>query len=79
MTLRNVAISCRAEDEAAAKRPVREPGKESVGLYPEATIFARFRLPVYGLYVDHADDVKLENVVFTVRGADPRPAISPLK
>ncbi len=79
VTLRNVAISCRAEDEAAAKRPVREPGKESVGLYPEATIFARFRLPVYGLYVDHADDVKLENVVFTVRGADPRPAISPLK
>lgn len=41
--------------------------------YPEGTKYGR--LPAYGLYIRHAKNILLHNVVFTYEGADERPAI----
>ena len=65
ITLRNVEIECVGEGENP--KPVAEPGRELDGVYPESTMFSRYHLPVYGLYVAQADDVKLENVRFPLR------------
>ncbi|MDO5319091.1 MAG: glycosyl hydrolase family 28 protein [bacterium] len=77
ITLRNIEIECVGEGDN--KAPIKEPGSELDGLYPEATMFSRYHLPVYGLYVTQADDVKLENVKFTLRPGttDARPAYRP--
>ena len=65
VTLRNFDIECVGEGETA--KAIREPGAETAGLYPEATMFRKYRLPAYGLYVDQADGVRVENLRFTLR------------
>lgn len=65
VVLRNVDIECIGEGSVA--EPISEPGPEMAGVYPEATMFRQFRLPCYGLYVSQADDVRLENVRFSIR------------
>jgi len=65
ITLRNINLECLGEN--GDKREIKVPGEEIAGAYPEATMFRNYRLPAYGLFVDQADDVKLENVNFTIR------------
>lgn len=72
--LRDVAIEC--VGAGASQEGVRRPGAELDDSYPEATMFRAYRLPVYGLYVDRPDDIRLENVEFTLRSgtSDDRPS-----
>ncbi len=63
--LRNVDIECVGSGEDVG--PFRLPGPELDKSYPEATLFKRYVLPVYGLYIWQADDVRLEDVNFTLR------------
>lgn len=76
VTLRNVDIACRGEGTSSL--PTAVPGPEFAGQYPDARMFSRLRLPAYGLLVDQADDVVLENVRFTLRPGkgDGRPAVA---
>ena len=63
--LRDLAIEC--VGEGANAKPFRVPGPEAAGKYPEGTMFSGYHLPCYGLFVDQADGVKVENVRFTLR------------
>ena len=63
--LRDFDIEC--VGAGVSDRPTHEPGEETAGRYPEANMFRDYRLPCYGLYVDQADDVKTENLNFTIR------------
>lgn len=47
---------------------------EAVKKYPDAWMFGK-SLPSYGLYVRHVDNIALDNIRFTLRGKDRRPAI----
>ena len=74
VVLRDFDIEC--VGEGVRSEPFSEPGAETVGLYPEANMFRSYRLPCYGLYVDQADDVRMENLRFSIRkgtleGRDP--------
>ena len=51
------------------------PVSECETAYPDCTMFDNRRLPAWGLYVRHADDVRLENVKMRLTGADERPRI----
>lgn len=62
--LRNVSIVCRGS--GVSNEPFRIPGEETAKNYPEATMFRDYRLPCYGLFVDQADGVRLENVRFSL-------------
>lgn len=54
-----------------------EPGCEADGLYPEATMFRKYVLPSYGLYVSGAEVKMSSTVRFTVRPGtqESRPAV----
>lgn len=67
VTLRNVLLECVGEGADANARPFLVPGAEAAGGYPDAGMFSQYHFPAYGLFVDHADNVKLENVRFTLR------------
>lgn len=75
IVLRNIDIECVGAGEVAG--PFETPGRETWGLYPEAIMFERYRLPCFGLFIDHAEGVALENVCFTLREGtcDSRPSI----
>ena len=62
VVLENVSIVCRGL--GSDPLPVAIPGPEYAGAYPEATMFKKIRLPAYGLFVDRADDVVIQNVRF---------------
>ncbi|MBK7257769.1 MAG: glycoside hydrolase [Ignavibacteriae bacterium] len=47
--------------------------EEAVDQYPEGTHWGA--LPAYGLYIRHAEEVVVDNVVFTRQGSDARPAL----
>ena len=49
------------------------PDKTVIARYPESQMFGR--LPAYGLYVRHADGLRVTNAVFRCLSADARPAI----
>lgn len=53
------------------------PGEEKAGAYPQTNMFDAYRLPAYGLFIDKADSVTLENVKFTLREGttDARPPV----
>ena len=79
ITLRNIELACRGGGtKADAVRPVPEMEKA----YPECIMFHRgwpdglvpddLVLPAWGLYVRHADDIRLENVRLTLREPDAR-------
>lgn len=65
VVLRNFEIEC--VGAGVSDKPFCEPGEETAGCYPEANMFRDYRLPCYGLYVDQADDVKTENLNFSIR------------
>ena len=65
VVLRNFEIEC--VGAGVSDKPFCEPGEETTGCYPEANMFRDYRLPCYGLYVDQADDVKTENLNFSIR------------
>ncbi len=75
VTLRNIDIECVGSGEVSL--PFETPGRETWGAYPEATMFAKYRLPCFGLFVDQADGVAIENVRFTLRDGtfDSRPPV----
>lgn len=65
VVLRDIDLEC--VGEGANARPLTEPGPETAGKYPEATMFRKYHLPAYGLFIDQADGVTLENVRFRLR------------
>ena len=78
VTLRNVDIECVGEGAKRNALPFSIPGEDVAGMYPDAFMFVDYHLPSYGLFVDHADEIKLENVSFTLRNGtdDNRPSVS---
>lgn len=62
--LRDVNVLCRGA--GISNVAFRMPGEEMAKCYPEATMFRHYRLPCFGLYIDQADDVRLENVNFSI-------------
>ena len=65
VVLRNIDIEC--VGSGLSESPIRLPGEETAGRYPHATLFRDYRLPAYGLFVDQADDVTVENARFRLR------------
>ena len=63
--------------EGKNDKPYSWPGEEKAGAYPQTNMFDPYHLPAYGLFVDKADGVRLENVKFRLRPGttDSRPAI----
>lgn len=70
VTLRNVKIVCKGAGELYVPQDV----PEAKGSYPSSVIFAK-GLPAWGLYVRHADNVRLENADFELIGEDKRKKI----
>ena len=75
VSLKDVEIECVGEGDDARK--ISEPDEDQATHPPMAEMFVDRRLPAYGLYIDKADNVTLENVRFPLRGgtADSRPAV----
>lgn len=72
VVLRDIRVEVLGNGTAAhAAKPV--PEKEKA--YPENRMFGD-SLPAYGLYVRHAKGITLDNVQFTLRNPDARPALS---
>ena len=63
--------------EGANDKPYSWPGEDKAGAYPQTNMFDTYHLPAYGLFVDKADGVRMENVKFRLRQgtADSRPAV----
>ena len=74
VSFRDVEIECVGEGDDA--REISEPGEGQATYPPMAEMFVNRRLPAYGLYIDKADGVTLENVRFPLRAGtvDARPA-----
>ncbi|MCX6954566.1 MAG: glycosyl hydrolase family 28 protein [Verrucomicrobia bacterium] len=69
--LRDIRVAVLGNGTAAhAAKPVPEKEKS----YPENRMFGD-TLPAYGLYVRHAKGITLDNVQFTLRHPDARPAV----
>lgn len=70
LTLRNVDLTMPggATEAMAFRRCVAEAARS----YPENRMFGHI-LPAWGLYLRHADDVRLENVTLRLAAADARP------
>ena len=62
--LRDIEVVCRGA--GITEEAFRIPGEETAKRYPEATMFRHYRLPGFGLFIDQADDVCLENVRFSL-------------
>lgn len=58
-------------------KPYSWPGEDKAGAYPQTNMFDSYHLPAYGLFVDKADGVRMENVKFRLRPGttDTRPAV----
>lgn len=80
VVLRNIDIECRGEGAAKNGEPYSIPGEETAGSYPDAYLFKDYHFPAYGLFVDHATGVRVDNVRFRLAAGtvDNRPAISGL-
>lgn len=73
ITLRNCAL--RFPGGATKAMATRKFG-EAEKSYPENRMFGRgVTLPAYGLYIRHADHIRLENVTFKVDTPDARPSL----
>ena len=74
VTMRDVEIECVGEGRDS--REITEPDEGLSAQMPMAEMFTDHRLPAYGLYIDKADGVTLENVRFPLRAGtkDARPA-----
>ena len=71
VTLRNVKITCHGAGEEKSKAAIGKPVPKLPGAYPDAAVsFGSSILPAYGLYIDCADNVKLEDVKFTLAEGD---------
>ena len=75
IVLRNIDLEIPGEGENA--KPYSWPGEEKKGAYPQTNMFDPYHLPAYGLFVDKADGVRMENVKFRLRPGttDARPAV----
>ena len=78
VTLRDIDIICRGAGREEGAKAMEEPVPYLPGSYPDVEIsFGRHILPAYGLYIDRADGVTLENARFHLAPGDedPRPAV----
>ena len=78
ITLRNINLVCHGAGKEKSEEAMSEPVPYLPGSYPDAvTSFKTHILPAYGLYVDRADAVTLENAKFTLAkgDVDSRPAV----
>lgn len=76
--LENIDIVQPGAGEVASKLAMAESLPYQENRYPSPDIFYPGILPAYGLYIDHADDVTLSNVVFRIQKEGPvdlRPAV----
>lgn len=75
--LENIDIFMPGAGEIASKKALSEPFPYRQDCYPSPDIFHPHLLPAYGLVVDHADNVTMENVNFRLLPGpcDKRPAI----
>ena len=75
IVIRNIDLEIPGEGENA--KPYSWPGEEKKGAYPQTNMFDPYHLPAYGLFVDKADGVRMENVKFRLRPGttDARPAV----
>ena len=71
VTLRNVKIVCKGAGDLYVPHEV----PDAKGSYPSSVIFAK-GLPAWGLYIRHADGVRLENADFELVGDDKREKIA---
>ena len=55
------------------KKDAEAPVEELETMYPESTMFGN--LPSWGLYVRHAKNIGLRNIVFDLKSEDARPAV----
>ena len=78
ITLRDIDIECLGEGRQKNRLPYSIPGEDVAGMYPDAFMFKGYHFPAFGLYADHADGIKVENVRFTLRDGtvDGRPQIT---
>jgi hypothetical protein len=68
--LSNVIFNCLGKGTAEEAAAVPEREKD----YPENRMYG-WSLPAYGLYIRHAEGISLQNVRFTLRNPDARPAV----
>ena len=69
VTLRNIRV-----EHHGGQQPMAERLRESLKDYPENRMYGR-RNPASGLYVRHADNVKVEGFTAVMRQKDERPAV----
>ena len=69
VTLRNIRV-----EHQGGRRPMAERLRESLTDYPENRMFGR-RNPASGLFVRHADNVKVEGFTAVMRRSDERPVV----
>jgi len=75
VTLENITINYEGgakKEQAYFGIDSLEKVPEKIPDYPEFSMFGE--LPAWGLYIRHADDIKIKNVVLTCKGTDYRPA-----
>ena len=73
VVLRNIVLD--VPGGTAADDRLAEPVPECEKGYPSPRSFRYHLLPACGVYIRHADDVKLENVTVVRRAADSRPDV----
>ena len=75
--LENVDILCRGAGKELSAKALTKPVPDVSGCYPSVSMF-RHILPAYGLYIDQADGVTLQNAVFRLSEGewDVRPPIA---
>lgn len=78
VVLRDIDIECRGAGRVASEIALKMPVTCNPSGYPEATqSFAPSILPAYGLYVDRADDIEMNDVSFRLKDGteDVRPPV----
>ena len=75
IVLKNIDLEIPGEGKNG--KPYSWPGEEKAGAYPQTNMFDPYHLPAYGLFVDKAGGVRLENVKFRLRPGttDTRPPV----
>lgn len=63
--LKNIDIEI--PGEGVNDKPYSWPGEERADAYPQPTLFDSYHLPAYGLFIDKADAVVLDNVKFSLK------------
>lgn len=71
VVLKDIDITVAGAGEEASRKALETPVPYKFDCYPTPDIFWPHIFPAYGLYIDRADDVRLENVHFRLDGGTP--------